>query len=161
MKGAPSQQGGGFGQTGGSSGMPAWLGMAQSYFPQYFGGGGGGAPGYMPQGGTGGNMAPGASAPNTQTLGQPMTAPPTGATPDPFSGAPQGVGGGLLGASAPDASGVQYGHGLMSNTQGTAAPGQWYNRGYGVPGVSAPGQMPPSQQTGFMGVPYGLFGGGY
>lgn len=152
MKGAPSQTGqsGGFGQTGGSSGMPAWFGMAQQYFPQMFNAPGGGGL-YQPNQAMPYQAGPplGAQASSAGGVTAPAPTPPQPA-------------GGLLGTGAPDGSGsgLPYGHGLIS-------PGQWYNRGYGVPGVSPPGQSPPQSQTGFISppaqsqtnyMPYGLFG---
>jgi hypothetical protein len=186
MKGGQSSGG-----TGGQAGMPAWFGMAQQYFPQMFGGGGGyggGASSYAqggamsganPYGGAGGGPPSYTGPPRDQPL-----APPPGAMPDP-GGASGGVmtpptptppaqPPGLLGGM-PDASGMQYGHtmpqGLMSNT-GAPSPGQWFNRGYGVPGVYPPsgqaggvigsgGTMAQSGQAQRYGVPYGLFGGSY
>ena len=158
MKGAPSQQGGG----GSSGGMPAWFGMAQQYSPQMFGGGQGGASPYAqggamsganPYGSVGSGPPSYMGPPRDQPLAPPpgdaaggaggvMTPPPPTppvAQPPPASG--------LLGGT-PDASGsMQYGHmmppGLMGNTQGAPSPGQWFNRGYGVPGVSPPGVQPP------------------
>jgi hypothetical protein len=185
-------KGGQSGGSGGQSGMPSWLGMAQNYFgggqggggaPPWWGGGGvmqpsayaqGGAlNGADPYGGSGSAYPTYTGPPRDQPLGAPPAPPPGASAPMPVGNPATPIGSPTTGAFMPPAQG-----GLLGGDANMAGQNNfaglfsgWHNRGYGIPGQTAPGQMPstgnpvaaPQSGVGYMPLapqsPYGSLAG--